>query len=72
MRWPLAQSIPRLEVTGTEAEARGPLGPGAVLAATRPGWGHLRAVTPTGNIRHGRLALQAIVGRKDPLHRSEQ
>lgn len=34
-RWPLAQSIPRLEVTGTEPEAHGPLGSGAVLAATR-------------------------------------
>ena len=33
--WPLAQSRPRLKVTGTEAEARGPLGSRALLDATR-------------------------------------
>lgn len=35
MWWPLAHSRPRLEVTGTEEEARGPLGSRALLDATR-------------------------------------
>lgn len=57
MWWPLAQSRPRFEVTGTEAEARGPLGSRALFDATRAWLGLLPSVSPAGNIRHCRLAL---------------
>lgn len=61
MWWPLAQSKPRLEVTGTEAEARGPLGSRVLLDATRAWLGLLPSVPPAGNIRYCRLALRAVV-----------
>lgn len=51
-----------------EAEARGPLGSGAVLEATRAwGGGPFLTATPTGDIRYYRLALHAIVREKGPL-----
>lgn len=33
-----------------------------------PDWGRLLAVTPAGNIRYCRLALQAMARERGPLH----